>query len=230
MAVSFRADPIDRMTRTLLAGLNEQRKVMAAQFAREEIARAEAINKVATGGEVKYTVSVDGRVGAPLESVNTSGGSIIVEFNLGTDVLRWIADKLKARSPPGTGRYIGAQIMLADGREVSPYGRVPPADEYVFLDTAPYSPKIEMGKTKSGRSFTISASNARVYDRTAKEARSMFKDIADIQYSFRQLAGHHPHAYRRVKAYADHHGRGRAGREADTVVGAPAIVVKMKGF
>jgi hypothetical protein len=230
MGVSFRVDPIDRMTKTLLAGLNEQRKEMAAQFAREEIARAEAINKSATGGEVKYTVSVDGRVGAPLESVNTNGGSIVAEFNLGTDVLRWIADTLKARSPSRSGRYIAAQIMLADGRETSPYGRVPPADEYVFLDTAPYSPKIEMGKTKAGRSFTLSASNARVYDRTAKEARSRFKDIADIQYSFRQLAGHHAKAYRRVKAYADPHGRGRAGREAGTVVGAPAIVVKMKGF
>src|SRR4249919_3641720 len=166
MGVSFRVDPIDKMTRTLLAGLNEQRKTMAAQFAREEIARAEAVNKAATGGEVKYTVSVDGRVGAPLESVNTSGGSIIAEFNLGTDVLRWIADKLKARSPSRSGRYIAAQVMFADGRETSPYGHVPPADEYVFLDPAPYAPKIEMGRTKSGRSFTLSASNARVYDRT----------------------------------------------------------------
>jgi hypothetical protein len=230
MGVSFRVDPIDRQVKTLLAGLNEQRKAMAAQFAREEIARAEAINKAATGGEVKYTVSVDGRVGAPLESVNTRGGSIVAEFNLGTDVLRWIADKLKARSPSRSGRYIAAQVMFADGREASPYGRVPPADEYVFLDTAPYAPKIEMGKTRSGRSFTLSASNARVYDRTAKEARSKFRDIADIQYSFRQLAGHHAKAYRRVKAYTDRHGRGRKGREAATVVGAPAIVVKMKGL
>lgn len=218
MAVSFRADPIDRMTRTLLAGLNEQRKVMAAQFAREEIARAEAINKVATGGEVKYTVSVDGRVGAPLESVNTSGGSIIAEFNLGTDVLRWIADKLKARSPSRTGRYIGAQIMLADGREVSPYGRVPPADEYTFVDTAPYAAKIEAGKTKSGRTFTISTSNARVYERTAREARSLFKDVADIQYGFTSLA----QAY----TFQTHGRRRRIGGKQRTA----GIMVKMKGL
>jgi hypothetical protein len=218
MAVSFRADPIDRMTRTLLAGLNEQRKEMAAQFAREEIARAEAINKVATGGEVKYTVSVDGRVGAPLESVNTSGGSIVAEFNLGADVLRWIADKLKARSPSRTGRYIGAQIMLADGREVSPYGRVPPADEYTFVDTAPYAAKIEAGKTKSGRTFTIQASNARVYERTAKEARALFKEVADIQYGFTSLA----QAY----TFQTHGRRRRAGNKQRTA----GIVVKMKGL
>jgi hypothetical protein len=206
------------MTRTLLAGLNEQRKEMAAQFAREEIARAEAINKTATGGEVKYTVSIDGRVGAPLESVNTSGGSIVVEFNLGADVLRWIADKLKARSPSRSGRYIGAQIMLADGREVSPYGRVPPADVYIFVDTAPYAAKIEAGKTKSGRTFTISASNARVYERTAKEARSLFKDVADIQYGFTSLA----QAY----TFQTHGRRRRAGGKQRTA----AIIVKMKGF
>jgi hypothetical protein len=218
MGVSFRVDPIDKMTRTLLAGLNEQRKVMAAQFAREEIAKAEAINKAATGGEVKYTVSVDGRVGAPLESVNTKGGSIIVEFNLGTDVLRWIADKLKARSPSRSGRYIAAQIMLADGREVSPYGRVPPADLYTFVDTAPYAAKIEMGKTKSGRSFTINASNARVYDRTAKEARSLFKDIADIKYGFTSLA--QSYTFRTHGRTRRQGGAARSG----------AIFVKMKGF
>jgi len=218
MAVSFRADPIDRMTRTLLAGLNEQRTAMAAEFAREEIARAEAVNKVATGGEVKYTVSVDGRVGAPLESVNTNGGTIVAEFNIGADVLRWIADKLKARSPSRTGRYIGAQIMLADGREVSPYGRVPPADFYMFVDTVPYGPKIEMGKTKSGRSFVIQASNARVYDRTAKEARSQFKDIADIKYGFTSLA----QAY----TFQTHGRRRRIGGQQRT----PAIIVKMKEF
>lgn len=218
MGVSFRVDPIDKMTKTLLTGLNEQRKAMAARFAREEIAKAESINKSATGGEVKYTVSVDGRVGAPLESVNTKGGTIVAEFNLGADVLRWIADKLKARSPSRSGRYIGAQIMLADGRETSPYGRVPAADAYMFVDTAPYAAKIEAGKTKSGRTFTISASNARVYERTAKEARSLFKDVADIQYSFASLAG--AYAFRTVGR------RRRVGGQQRTA----AIVVKMKGF
>jgi hypothetical protein len=218
MGVSFRVDPIDKMTRTLLAGLNEQRKTMAAQFARDEIAKAEAVNKAATGGEVKYTVSVDGRVGAPLESVNTKGGTIVAEFNLGADVLRWIADKLKARSPSRSGRYVAAQVMLADGRETSPYGRVPPADAYMFVDTAPYAAKIEMGKTKSGRSFTISASNARVYDRTAKEARSLFKDVADIQYSFTSLAA--AYTFRSVGR------RRRVGGQQRTAT----IVVKMKGL
>jgi hypothetical protein len=218
MGVNFRADPIDRMTKTLLAGLNEQRKVMAAEFAREEIARAEAINKVATGGEVKYTVSVDGRVGAPLESVNTDGGSIVVEFNLGADVLRWIADVLKARSPSRTGRYIGAQIMLADGRETSPYGRVPPADVYTFVDTAPYAAKIEIGKTKSGRSFVIQASNGRVYERTATEARAQFREIAEIKFGWTTLAQSY--------TFQTHGRRRRKGGSAKS----PAIFVKMKGL
>jgi hypothetical protein len=222
MGVSFRVDPIDRQVKTLLAGLDEQRKAMAAQFAREEIARAEAINKAATGGEVKHTVSVDGRVGAPLESVNTKGGSIVVEFNLGADVLRWIADKLKARSPSRSGRYIAAQVMLADGRETSPYGRVPAAEEYVFLDTAPYSPKIEMGKTKAGRSLRPARMRVSMIA-FAKEARAC---SARLGYPVQLPFGHW--RLSEGESLCDPHGRGRGSR-AGTVV-APAIVVKMKGL
>jgi hypothetical protein len=227
MPIQFRVDPIERAAKVLLTGLDEARREMAAQFARDEIARAEAINRAATGQTPKHTVSVDGRVGAPLESVNTKGGHIDVEFNLGVDVIKWIATRLRERSPHRSGRYVGGQKLYADGREISPYGRIPPAEEYTFVDLVPYAGKIETGTTKSGRVFVLEASKARVYERTAKEAKGQFKDVADIAFAWIQSPGGHT----RVKAYVQRGRRSsRRGRGAHTTLQAPSIIVKMKGL
>lgn len=226
MRFQFRIDPIDRVVKGLLTGLAVERQRMAAEFARAEIDRAEAINAAATGHKPKYTVSVDGRVGAPLESVNTRGGQIVVEFNLGVDVIRWIAAKLRERSPYRSGRYVGGQKLYADGREISPYGRIPDADEYTFIDLVPYAGKIERGATHSGRTFTLQPSKSAVYERTAKEAKSQFRDVASIEFRWQSSPGGH----KRTKAYRDPRGRGRRGRSAHTTLEAPSIIVKMKGL
>jgi hypothetical protein len=187
MAVRVKIDPVDReiaaMVRSDLSR-GEQAKA-AAQFAREGFQEADQNNALILGRKVPHTVTVDGARGVPLESVNPDGGSIIFEWEVVTDVLKWIADTLKERSPRVSGDYIAGHTLFADGAEVPIGAVIPNAEEYVFLNTVPYSRKIEVGKTKTGRAFVIQVEN-RIYERTARDARSRFGNVADISFAFRQ--------------------------------------------
>lgn len=49
-----------------------------------------------------------------------------------------------------------------------------------------YARKIEFGKTESGRDFVISVPN-HIYERVAEDARTKFRDVADIAYEVRAV-------------------------------------------
>lgn len=159
-----------------------------ADFARERIADAEQANKTVLGRVPRVEVFVDGRFGAALDTVKPDHGVIVAEFDLVTDVMRWIGDTLRDRSPVVSGAYRDAHTLFADGREVPLGAVIPYAEEYVFLNPLPYARKIEIGKTKSGRNFVVQVPN-RIYERTAKDAKSRFGNIAKIRFSYRAPIG-----------------------------------------
>jgi hypothetical protein len=129
-------------------------------------------------------VTVDGRRGAPLESVEPDGGEIIVEFQLGGDIVAWIGETLLNRSPFHSGAYRRGHTVIVDGRE-QPLGEpVAGAREAVFFNIVPYARRLELGKTESGRDFLVSVPN-RIYERTARDARARFGSTADITYEVR---------------------------------------------
>jgi hypothetical protein len=156
-------------------------------FARERLAEAIALNRRAHGRAPKYKTFVDGRSEARLESVRPKGGSIVFEFELVVDVLQWIHATLRERSPVLSGRYRDSHTLFADGREAD-VGSIPAAAEYTFMNTVPYARKIEVGRTRAGRSFVIQVPN-RIYERTATDARARFGNVARISFDFRTLPG-----------------------------------------
>lgn len=220
MALSVKIDPVEKVTAVSLRrdlSTPEARKI-AADFARAGLEEAKRINQRALGRVPPYTQTVDGKAGAPLESVNPDGGSIIFEFELVTGVLQWIARELTARSPVVSGAYRAGHKLFADGAETTLGGNIPPADEYVFLNAVPYARKIEVGKTEAGRSFVIQVQN-KIYQRTASDARKQFGPAADIRFEFRQT----------TKAYTLRRSQGRhRARQAGSAISAPAIIVKSK--
>lgn len=155
----------------------EQGKAISA-YVKEGITEAEDANRRILGRVPPRTITVDGREGAPIESVNPDGGSVIIEWELVTDVLVWIGKELQDRSPVSSGRYKRGHQLFADGVLVEIGGNVPPAGEYVFTNDEPYARKIEVGKTKSGRDFVIQVPN-RIYERTAKDARARRRSLTD---------------------------------------------------
>lgn len=190
MPVRARIDPVERITEAQIRAdlLLPEQKRAAADFVRAGIAEADATNQRILGRIPPKTITVDGRRGAALESVNPNGGDVIVEYDVFVDVLRQIADMLVERSPVVSGAYKRGHTLFADGREVPLGGNIPLADEYVFINSVPYARKIEVGKTKSGRAFVIQVPN-RIYERTAKDAKSRFGNSADISFGYRQAQG-----------------------------------------
>jgi hypothetical protein len=164
------------------------RQEAVAKFARSRLAETQAANAAALGQAPDYTQTVDGKRGAALETVNPDRGRITFEFDIVTDVLTWIMQELRHRSPVLSGAYREGHRLFADGVEVD-IANVPPAEEYSFTNTVPYSRKIEVGTTKSGRQFTINVDEYRPYDHVSAEAARRFGNIARIGYTFRGIVG-----------------------------------------
>jgi hypothetical protein len=182
----------------------QQRSLAFAEFARNEIDEAKAINKQALGYEPAVTIFVDGQRGASLESVKNV---IVADFKLVDQLLLWIHNQLLTHSPAKTGRYRRAHVLLADGREINVGSVIPAAEEYVFVNLVPYARKIERGSS--------SRAPDGVYQVVAHlaQAQSEFRNIARITFSYRTVIG-------------GFIVRGRAGNRSENR--SPAIVVRGK--
>jgi hypothetical protein len=188
--LTIKIDPVEKFTEVDVRNdisLPEQKASVAA-YVQAGIDEAKNTNRLVLGRVPPFTVTVDGREGAPLDSVNPDGGSIIVEFELVGDVLTWIAQTLVDRSPRVSGDYIHGHTLYADGIEVDPFSVIPSASVYVFTNSVPYSRKIEIGKTEAGRNFVIQVEN-RIYQRTADDAKSKYGNIAKIRFTYQPLIG-----------------------------------------
>lgn len=194
MSLKVKIEPLEQwVSVTVNEALSPKaRSEAVAAFARGRLAEALDANRKAVGGITPYEQFVDGRAGAALESVNPDRGRIVFEFELVSDVLAWIVATLIERSPRGpaggAGTYRDAHQIFADGRAVEIGGQLPIAGEYSVANLVPYARKLEIAKTRSGRDFLISVPN-RIYERTAKDARSRFGNVAKIGFTYRGYAG-----------------------------------------
>ena len=190
MAVKVKITPFERTVQLLVDSRlsPEARSLRVAQFAYSAIRDADEQNRRALGAYPPKTITVDGREGAPLESVNPDRGSIIAEWQMVGEVVVWIAETLAARSPVDSGRYKNHHTLYADGAEVPASEDIQPASEYIFLNPLPYSRKIEFGKTKSGRPFVVQVEN-RIYERTAADAQKRFGNLAKISFTYAAAIG-----------------------------------------
>lgn len=204
MPMSVKIEPINRDIVLFLADMSpDARSNALADFARTEIASARAQNIRVLGPIPRERTFVDGRLDAPLESVRPDG-VIHSEFELIKEVLDYIADQLDAASPVLTGRYQRSHIMLADGLEVLSGEQAPDAEEYIFVNTQPYTRKLERGASSQAPDG--------IYQVVAMLARRKFGEVARITFSYRTVTG---------GAIVS----GRAGNRAENR--NPAIVVRL---
>jgi len=162
----------------------EEKSKRLAAFARKQIAEAVQINQVATGQPSSYQVAVDGRIGAPIDSVKPDG-VIVATFDLIADVLDWIGAMLVKESPVLTGEYAASHRLFVDGVEHEPGDVVPEADEYVFVSVVPYARKIERGLSSQAPDG--------VYQAVAAVARNRFGNTAKISFGYRSVKGGESH-------------------------------------
>lgn len=224
MAVRTRLEPIDRdialiLDQELSPGARSRR---LAEFAAEEIEKAKAQNRRALGGDPPVEIAVDGRVGAPLTSVRADG-VVIAEFRLIQDALAWIGEALVKASPVRSGRYQSSHILFADGVEVDP-GRIPlDAQEFAFLNSQPYSRKIERGLSPQAPEGT--------YHTVSVMAQRRFGNIARIRFGFRSLPAGAVGRWSltgSAKALAQRVRGGNPAGHTDWLTRQPAIIVTVR--
>lgn len=139
MAAGF--EHYDRELRVTLAGTEpeDMRRELAA-FARAEVAAL-----VASGqATADYERFVNGRAGAPEESVQLPG-PIVYVFTNWTLAIETALAELVRRAPRKSGRYARSFLVVSGGREVSDYAAIPPKAEVVILNSQPYTRKLETG-------------------------------------------------------------------------------------
>lgn len=194
----------------------------AAVYAAGTIAEFDEANRRILGRVPPPAITVDGRAGADLARVNLDHGLITADWAVVTDVLVWIGETLRERSPVQSGRYRDSHTLFADGAEVDIGGEVPQASEYVFLNPLPYARKIEIGHTRSGRAFVIQVPN-RIYERTAADARARFGNVASIKDTYRAPLGGALLKYVPIRGPVS-----RAASSLERELRVPAIVVTLK--
>lgn len=179
MPVSIKVEPINRDIAVILRDdlSPEARSATLAEFAREVLAEGERTNQVALGRIPPHETFVDGREGAQPESVRPDG-VIIFEFSLLEDLFSWIGEQLVLHSPVKSGRFARSFKFFADGIEVAENAPVSPlVSEFVFLNTQPYSRKIERGESPQAPDG--------VFQAVAALAMRRFGNIARISFSYR---------------------------------------------
>jgi hypothetical protein len=183
MALAFVPIRVKTVSRDINVFLNDAlgvaaRQKILADFAKEQIDETQAKNSQILGHPAKYTISVDGRINAPIKSVQRT---VVAEWSLLLDALTWIADQLVTFSPKKTARYSKSHILFADGQEVDAGQEVPEAQEYVFLNAQPYARKIERGSSSQAPDG--------VYQVVAVLAARKFGNSAKVSFTYRTPIG-----------------------------------------
>ena len=179
--LSGSAEPLDLDVQAIIAedlSPDAQSRILA-QVARDELAAAEATNRVALGYVPGHTTTVDGAAGAD-ESRVRPDGEIVYAFDLVQDLFAWIAHELESFAPVRSGRYLHAFLFFVDGVLASLDGEAPEGREFVFMSAVPYAGKIE-GEHRAPES--PQAPNG-VFEAVAVLAQHAFPG-ADVAFSYR---------------------------------------------
>ncbi len=178
MAVTVRIEPIRKDIEVLVRDLSDDAAAQFASFASDQIEDAKEINRSVLGRVPPFKIAVDGSQVTSLNSVKADS-VVVVEFELISEVLIFIAEQLQMHSPVKGGTYRRSHVLLADGHEVEPRGQIELAEEYVFVNTTPYARKIERGSSSQAPDG--------VYQAVASLARGRFRTVGRISYGFRTV-------------------------------------------
>jgi hypothetical protein len=180
---------IDIIDRNLEAVIPEaapaERDRMFQEFAREQIGVAVAQNRTVLGEVPDYEIRVDGAPGPLIRA--TVRSEVEVEFELASEMYRWIYEMLILNSPVGNADdprpghpelYARSHMFFVDGNAYDPEGPAPlPQTEAVFVNVQPYARKIERGLSTQAPEG--------VYEVVAALAPRRFSNYGSIRFSHR---------------------------------------------
>lgn len=157
-----------------------------AAFARGQIAEIDADNATVVGHALPHQTFVDGQPNDDLSRVRPDG-TIVAEWTLTTEVVRYVWDQIQKAAPHRTGRFQKSQRIYADGIEVDTPEDAIGAQEVVISSTVPYARKIEGDFSKKGGVWATNP--AGIYHAVAALAQSKYGNIAKIKFGTREVVG-----------------------------------------
>lgn len=231
MGISIKLDPLNIDIVKILDEIENPtlRSYRLAEFAREEIGKADDINRAALGRRPRKRIFVDTAETDRLEQVRPDG-TITAVWSLFEEVIQGIGDMLRAASPVGTrkkedrpghpGLYRASHVLLADGDAIEwePGEPLPAADEYAFVSSVPYARKIERGLSRQAPDG--------VYQTVATAAAARFGNIGRITFGYRSPLFGDIHGWASTTPMAS---PGRRGAKRDEWLRRqPAVIVTVR--
>jgi hypothetical protein len=181
-----------------------------AAFAKRELAKVQSEGLAPKA----YVRSVNGRIGAPEESVILPG-PIVYDFSWFSEIVPYALDYAREHSPVGTppedphpGLYKSSWFAMVGGEVTEDYDDIPPDAEVVITNDVPYARKIEIGAMR----MRVPPG---VVEQTRLAVMRRFGNIISAWKRFISLAG----AYQLR--------RGRGGRR-DQSLRYPALIISQR--
>ena len=173
------------------AHLEAHRRILDAQRARVR------------GAPASFDHAVDGRRGRPLTEARAQ---IVTLYDYRLEAALFAIERLIDNSPEVSGAYKRSHQLFVDGRPVTGLPReVSPAAEVMVTNTVPYARRLEVGKTKSGRSF-VTQVPPDIYWRTILQVRRRYGQAMNIYLNFVDLSD----AYVTKRGLQGFYGTGKA--------------------
>lgn len=130
-----------------------------------------------------FTRYVDGREGAPEESVRPAG-VIVYRYPRLEQVAQFAMETLFDLSPVLSGDYRSAHLLFLNGEPVANLKGWRPGDEISISNPLPYARKIEVG------SMTMRVPGTDlVYQQARRKVMSRWGNVAKVDFTFRAIMG-----------------------------------------
>lgn len=184
------------------------------EFAMKEVAKADRQNQQALGRIPEKAMYVNGKLVSSLAEV-TVPGTLIIEYEVTSDIVQQMMTYLRRESPFLTGRFRDSIGIYADGVRVATPEQVIGAEEIILVPTVAYARKIERGQGKFP---------GKLFENAAKYAMKKFRGSgAKFKFSFADVTGGDTHLGRwaRKRTNRNRHQVARDRRN-------PALVIRFK--
>lgn len=126
---------------------------------------------------VTFTRFVDGRKGAPEETVNPFG-VIVYQYPRLDVVVEFALETLRRLSPVRSGLYRSSHTLYLNGTPVSNLSRYRSGDQIIIGNPLPYARKIEVGSMKM-------RVPGQIYERAVRAVNRRYGNVAKAVFNFR---------------------------------------------
>lgn len=204
---------------------NAREALVATAYAEER--RVIQQQKARSGGIAPtLTRIVDGRRGAAYETVRENG-LIILQWNYMREIATVTLRRLRERAPEVSGDYKRGFKLFVGGTEatLSAQGIPATANFITVVATAPYSRRLELGKSKDGSPFVVQVA-PHIVQETAKFLAADYRGVASIRFSYEDVEGPAAGAARSARTRATSRADRRAARRAEVALRFPAIRIE----